>query len=111
MSVFYISCTGSPNINLIVCSVGKPIVLTAFGLVSQGNLDFFVPFNSTTPAVTSSTARKRKGLCYITSYGRLFNTVIPPLQARVRGQLVQVSPVPSFLLRTRLGSKVGDRGN
>ncbi|KAI0320106.1 glycoside hydrolase superfamily [Amylostereum chailletii] len=30
-------------------SIGKPIALTGFGLVTQDNLPFFVPFNSTVP--------------------------------------------------------------
>jgi mannan endo-1,4-beta-mannosidase len=33
---------------------GKPITLTGFGLVTQGNADKFVPFNSTTPLLSSS---------------------------------------------------------
>jgi mannan endo-1,4-beta-mannosidase len=36
--------------------VGKPVVLSAFGLVTQSNLNDFVPFNMTYAPYTSSTA-------------------------------------------------------
>ncbi|KAL5511862.1 hypothetical protein ACEPAH_5080 [Sanghuangporus vaninii] len=35
--------------------VGKPAVLTAFGLISQNNLPFFVPFNSTNAPFNATT--------------------------------------------------------
>jgi mannan endo-1,4-beta-mannosidase len=42
-------------------SIGKPVAVTAFGLVTQNNLAFFVPFNATTPvAPSSSTTKKRQ---------------------------------------------------
>lgn len=34
--------------------VGKPVVLTGFGLVSQDNLPSFVPFNATSAPYSSS---------------------------------------------------------
>jgi len=40
--------------------VNKPLVLTAFGLVTQNNLGFFVPFNKTTRVVKSSSNKKRQ---------------------------------------------------
>jgi mannan endo-1,4-beta-mannosidase len=36
-------------------SVGKPVVLTGFGLVTQDNAQAYVPFNSTEPVVGSQT--------------------------------------------------------
>ncbi|KAN0137326.1 hypothetical protein V8E53_004771 [Lactarius tabidus] len=42
-------------------AVGKPVVCSAFGLVSQGNIGVFIPFNDTTTVVkSSSTYRKRQ---------------------------------------------------
>jgi len=41
-------------------AVGKPVILSAFGIVTQGNLDFFVPFNATAPVVTSSSTYKKR---------------------------------------------------
>jgi mannan endo-1,4-beta-mannosidase len=43
-------------------AVGKPVICSSFGLVSQGNIGVFIPFNDTTPVVsnTSSTYRKRQ---------------------------------------------------
>ncbi|KAF8478684.1 glycoside hydrolase [Russula ochroleuca] len=41
-------------------SIGKPVVLTAFGIVTQDNLLQFVPFNSTCPLVKSQQDRKRQ---------------------------------------------------
>jgi len=34
-------------------SIGKPVILTGFGLVTQGNLQQFVPFNAESPAEKS----------------------------------------------------------
>ncbi|KAA1471179.1 glycoside hydrolase [Dentipellis sp. KUC8613] len=40
-------------------AVGKPLALTGFGLVTQGNAQQFVPFNSSTPALgTAPSTRK-----------------------------------------------------
>lgn len=41
----------NPNFN----SVNKPLALTAFGLVTQNNLPFFVPFNSSQPLFPNTT--------------------------------------------------------
>jgi len=41
-------------------SVGKPVILGSFGIVTTGNLGFFVPFNATEPVVTSSSTYKKR---------------------------------------------------
>jgi hypothetical protein len=55
--------------SLSLCSIGKPVVLTAFGLLTTNNLDTFVPFNGTTPVVTQN--RKRKSFHYLVLYYHL----------------------------------------
>ncbi|KDQ60829.1 glycoside hydrolase family 5 protein [Jaapia argillacea MUCL 33604] len=45
---------------------GKPTILTAFGLVSQTNAPFFVPFNSTVAPFANSPARKRQQSGFVT---------------------------------------------
>ena len=42
---------------------GKPVVLAAFGLVTQDNLLQYVPVNSTCPAVKLQQNQKRKSCC------------------------------------------------
>lgn len=39
-----------------LCRYGKPVVITGFGLVTQGNAPNFVPFDSTSVANDSSTS-------------------------------------------------------
>lgn len=46
-----------PDVHL---SVGKPAVLTAFGLVTQANAPDFVPFNSTVAPFASENLAKRQ---------------------------------------------------
>ncbi|KAN0137347.1 hypothetical protein V8E53_004792 [Lactarius tabidus] len=41
-------------------AVGKPVICSAFGLVSQGNIGVFIPFNDTTPVVSNSSSTYRK---------------------------------------------------
>ena len=91
---------------ILLCSVGKPLALTAFGLVTQGNLASFVPFNATTPVTTSS--KKRKGLLYHVSFPLVQHGVVPPLQARAQQQSAQASLINSNYLRTQRGCKVSD---
>ena len=45
---------------IIVYSIGKPVVLSAFGIVAQDRLQQFVPFNSTCPLVKPQQGWKRK---------------------------------------------------
>ncbi|EIM90018.1 glycoside hydrolase [Stereum hirsutum FP-91666 SS1] len=40
-------------------AVGKPLALTAFGLVTQDNFPFFVPFNSSVPLVNQTSLSRR----------------------------------------------------
>ena len=49
-------------------STGKPVVLSAFGLVTQDNLLNFVPVNDTSPVVKPPQKRKdqKRTLCYTT---------------------------------------------
>ena len=45
-------------------SIGKPVVLTAFGLVTQDNLQQFVPVNDTCPVVDlPHQSKKRRPRC------------------------------------------------
>lgn len=53
-----------PQSGFGIHSVGKPLALTAFGLVTQDNFPFFVPFNSSVPLAnqtnsTTSSLSKR----------------------------------------------------
>jgi mannan endo-1,4-beta-mannosidase len=41
-------------------AVGKPFVCSGFGLVSQGNIGVFIPFNGTTPVGKSSSKYKKR---------------------------------------------------
>jgi len=41
-------------------AVGKPLALTSFGLVTQNNSQFFVPFNSTTPISTTTSGLQKR---------------------------------------------------
>lgn len=49
------------NVITSVYSVGKPTIMTGFGLVTQGNAPDFVPFNMTTPVDSSGS-----GACRLT---------------------------------------------
>ena len=56
-----------PQICISFHSIGKPVVLSAYGIVTQDNLPFFVPVNETAPVLKSPPkpkGRKRK-LWYI----------------------------------------------
>jgi hypothetical protein len=52
-------------------SIGKPVVLSAFGLVTQDNLLQFVPVNDTCPVVKPQQDQKRKSCC-TTGLDRVF---------------------------------------
>jgi hypothetical protein len=51
-----VQCIWVSNIYL---SVGKPSVLTGFGLVTQDNAPYFVPFNSTVAPFANATVEKQ----------------------------------------------------
>lgn len=51
-------------------SIGKPVVLAAFGLVTQDNLLQFVPVNDTCPAVDLPHQSEKRKPCCTTSLGR-----------------------------------------
>ena len=55
----------------IIYSIGKPVVLSAFGIVAQDTLQQFVPFNSTCLLVKPQQDWKRKS-CRTTRLDRVF---------------------------------------
>ena len=57
--VFLLPAADASNPRSTVYSTGKPVVLSAFGLVTQDNLLNFVPVNDTSPVVKPQ-KRKRK---------------------------------------------------
>jgi hypothetical protein len=41
-------------------SIGKPVVISAFGIVTHDNLRFFVPFDKSAPVVKQTPKKDRK---------------------------------------------------
>jgi hypothetical protein len=58
----FLLTTGTHDLKSAFDSIGKPIVLSAFGLVTQDNLLNFVPVNDTSPVVKPP-KQKRKSFC------------------------------------------------
>jgi len=58
----FLLTTGTYDLRSAFYSIGKPIVLSAFGLVTQDNLLNFVPVNDTSPVVKPP-KQKRKSCC------------------------------------------------
>lgn len=96
----------------LLCSVGKPLALTAFGIVTQNNLADFVPFNDSTPVTSTLVGKKRKALSPLILFQLAQHGAIPLFsQARVKRQLAQAFLINSANLRTHSGCKVCDRRN
>jgi mannan endo-1,4-beta-mannosidase len=70
--VFPLLTADAYNLRSAFCSTGKPVVLSAFGLVTQDNLLHFVPVNDTYPIVKPPQKRKdqKRTLCGTTALDR-----------------------------------------
>jgi mannan endo-1,4-beta-mannosidase len=70
--VFSLLTPDASNPRSAFYSTGKPVVLSAFGLVTQDNLLQFVPVNDTSPVVKSPQKRKdqKRTLCCTTALDR-----------------------------------------
>ena len=58
--VFLTPIANASHLRPALCSIGKPVILTAFGLVTQDNLQQFVPFNAESPVEKSPWKRKSR---------------------------------------------------
>jgi mannan endo-1,4-beta-mannosidase len=92
--VFPLLTADAYNLRSAFCSTGKPVVLSAFGLVTQDNLLHFVPVNDTFPVVKPPQKRKdrKRTLCCTTALIGICpkNAIRRFFQARILGHQVSV---------------------
>jgi hypothetical protein len=106
--VFPFLIVNNPDLGSALYSTGKPVVLTAFGLVTQDNLLQFVPVNDTSPIVNSPNQDRKRKSRYTTALDRHLskNCYRRLSQVRILGHSAQVSASHRLILRTQHGCKV-----